>query len=158
MDYLHSRFVLIEKENAELKANKNILHSSFYDESYDGDDSDSRRFYENKICALEKKNENLLLVLREREMQLERTSSDKKDRFEVNQLKARVRELQAMVISNEPSRKIAPESLTQEETSEFLIKTLKRVSKSAEMIRSLSRIQEFRVAIGQLSKNMERIH
>lgn len=61
-----------------------------------------------------------------------------------------------MAIANEPSRKIAPESLSHEETIEFLLKLLKRIIKSAEMLKSLSRINDFKTIIGNLWKFMDK--
>lgn len=65
-------------------------------------------------------------------MFLKKASTDRDGySFEISQLKNRIKDLQSMAIANDPSRKIAPESLSHEETIEFLMKLLKRIIKSS---------------------------
>lgn len=49
-------------------------------------------------------------------------------------------------------RKITPETMSQEDTVNFLIKTIKRVNRSADMLRILSRHTEFREGIARIEK------
>ncbi len=58
-------------------------------------------------------------------------------KFEIRELKKRVKELSELAISKD--RKLTPESLSQDDTVEFLIKTIKRVPKSMDMIKILSK-------------------
>lgn len=55
-----------------------------------------------------------------------------------------------MLLSKE--RKITPETMSQEETVHLLIKIIKRVNRSADMLRILAKNHEFREGIMRMDK------
>ena len=68
------------------------------------------------------------------------------NKIEVLVLKNRVKELTEMlnrVYNESNSKKLPPESLSPDETVEFLLETMRRVNRSSEMIRLLSKSSEF---------------
>lgn len=84
-----------------MRENKNILHSSFYDDSYHEDNLTTINFYENKVNSLEKKIENLNSLIKERDSQMKKVVGERENSsFEINQLKNRIKDLQTMAIAN----------------------------------------------------------
>lgn len=59
-----------------------------------------------------------------------------------------------MLLSKE--RKITPETMSQEETVHLLIKIIKRVNRSADMLRILAKNQEFREGIMRMEKEFRK--
>ncbi len=53
-------------------------------------------------------------------------------------------------------RKLTPQSLSQEDTVEFLVKTIKRVPKSTDMIEMLSKCDDFREGIRKVERAIEK--
>lgn len=73
-------------------------------------------------------------------------------------MKNRVKELTDMlnkVYSEDNAKKLPPESLSPEETLEFLLDTMRRVNKSSEMIKLLNRSVEFVELLRNIEKKKE---
>ncbi len=53
-------------------------------------------------------------------------------------------------------RKLTPETFSQDDTVEFLVKTIKRVPKSSDLIKILSKNEEFRDGLYRVDKAIDK--
>ena len=53
-------------------------------------------------------------------------------------------------------RKLTPETFSQDDTVEFLVKTIKRVPKSVDLIKILSKNEEFRDGLYRVDKAIDK--
>ncbi len=65
-----------------------------------------------------------------------------------------MKELSELAIAKD--RKLTPEALSQDDTVEFLLKTIKRVPKSLDMIKILSKNEEFRDGLYRVDKAIDK--
>ncbi len=115
------------------------------DHSFEGTQEELTQFYQHKVEQLEIKLDNLQRIQKDK---------DQEHRFQLKQQKERIRELNDMLLSKE--RKITPETMSQEETVNLLIKIIKRVTRSSEMMRLLARNQDFRDGWTRMDKQFRK--
>jgi hypothetical protein len=158
LDFTHKILVNSEKAKIELEQEKKMLEEMLQRTDVNGSFStgqDDReeliQFYEAKLQTLDNKLQQMERRTREKE-EADRTSKDEY-KFENRQLKERIRELNDTLLNK---GKLTPETMSQEETASFLLKTFRRVNKSADMLRLLGRNPEFREAFARMERELKK--
>lgn len=131
LEFTHKVLVNSEKEKIQLQQEKKILEDMINNNSYEGNKK-SVQFYDEQIDHLQSKIYQLQKRLEDQ---------DEKE-YEMRKLRQQVKQFKQLMLSKE--KKITPETMSQEETVNFLIKTIKKVNRSADMLKLLAKNRELK--------------